>query len=115
MAKTVERVVTHPKLYLAVKGKLQHIKAGTKITVTEDQLKGGLGRKTADPSTGETVDVSVTPEAVKAAADEAAEAIKAAEERATKAEAEAKAAVARAAKAEEALVKSATAAKTAGK
>lgn len=42
MAK-VEAIVEHPQLHLAVKGKLQHVKKGTRITVADDSrhLKNG--------------------------------------------------------------------------
>jgi len=36
--------VKHPKLYLAVKGKLQHVPAGTNLVLSEKVAKG-LGKK----------------------------------------------------------------------
>ncbi len=49
MAKSVKRVVVHPKLYMAVDGKLQRIPPGTEITITKEQCER-FGDKVADPS-----------------------------------------------------------------
>jgi len=37
-------VVDHPKLYMVVGGKMQHVKPGTEVTVSEEQAKK-LGEK----------------------------------------------------------------------
>ena len=57
MAKTVKRVVRHPNLYLRVEGKLQRMKVGTELTLTEKQCKD-LGDKVSDPSQRERVDTT---------------------------------------------------------
>lgn len=49
MANTVKRIVVHPKLYLAVEGKLQRVPPGTEITITKEQCER-FGSKVADPS-----------------------------------------------------------------
>lgn len=46
---TVERAVAHPKIYLRVDGRLQRVAPGTKIPVTEAQIKTS-GTKLVDPS-----------------------------------------------------------------
>lgn len=45
----VKRIVAHPKLYLRVEGKLQHIPKGTEVTVTKDQCEK-LGARLMDPA-----------------------------------------------------------------
>lgn len=47
--KTVKRIVTHPKFYFAVGGKLQKIAVGTEITLSEKEAER-LKKKVADPS-----------------------------------------------------------------
>lgn len=47
--KTVKRVVTHPKLFMKVEGKLQHVPQGTELTLTDSQADA-LADKTADPA-----------------------------------------------------------------
>ena len=55
--KKVTRTVAHPKLYLSVAGKLQHIKKGTEVTVTESQCEA-MGAKLMDPSQAEKLDTT---------------------------------------------------------
>ena len=54
--KKVKRIVNHPKLYLAVGGKLQHVPKGTVLTIVQSQAKK-LGAKLVDP--GEVKSVAV--------------------------------------------------------
>lgn len=49
MTKTVKRVVVHPKLYMAVEGKLQLVPVGTELTLTTEQAER-LGKKVVDPA-----------------------------------------------------------------
>lgn len=44
MAEKMTHEVLHPKLYLRVEGKLQHVEAGTELNLTKDQAKA-LGSK----------------------------------------------------------------------
>ena len=46
--KKMKRIVAHPKLYMSVDGKLEHIPKGTEVTVTKAQC-GSLGKKLMDP------------------------------------------------------------------
>ena len=64
--KKVKREVAHPKLYLRVGGKLQHVKKGTQLTVTEGQA-ARLGAKLVDPAVKAEVDVSTAEAELKAA------------------------------------------------
>lgn len=57
MAKTVKRTVVHPKLYLRVDGKLQHVKKGTEVTITKEQCEN-LGAKLADPAKQKKLDTT---------------------------------------------------------
>ena len=54
----MKRVVAHPKLYMAVAGKLQHVPKGTEVTVTEAQCKA-LGKKLMDPAEQKKLDTTV--------------------------------------------------------
>lgn len=47
--KTVKRIVTHPKQYFAVGGKLQRMAVGTEVTLSEKEAER-LKRRVADPS-----------------------------------------------------------------
>ena len=47
--KTVKRIVTHPKFYFAVDGKLQKLPVGTELTLSSDEAERLKG-KVADPS-----------------------------------------------------------------
>jgi len=49
MKKTVKVIVSHPRLFLSVKGKLQHVEKGTELTLTAEQAKK-LGSKVQDPA-----------------------------------------------------------------
>ncbi len=57
MAKTVKRIVAHPKLYMSVDGKLQHIPKGTELTVTGAQCES-LGTKLMDPAEQKKLDAT---------------------------------------------------------
>lgn len=57
--KKATHTVVHPKLYLAVKGKQQHIKPGTGVTLTELQAQK-LRKKVV--RIGEQKSVDATPE-----------------------------------------------------
>jgi len=107
MAKTVKRIVTHPKLRMSNGGKLQHIPAGTEISLTEEQLKGRLGKMTRDPGDVKSLEMGEKGLQEKAASDHEAE-LAELKARAEKAEKDAAAAVARAEKAEKALIASTT-------
>lgn len=102
----VKRVVTHPKLYLAVAGVLTHVAAGTEVSLTAEQAKG-LGSKVADPKASAAVELSAAPTGPSEAEKAAGELAK----RLAAAEAAAKAAEARADKAEKALIATASKAK----
>lgn len=82
--KKATHTVVHPKLYLAVEGKLQHVPAGTGISLTTGQAKKA-GNKVVSISASKTVEIST---------DAKAEAEAKAKAEAEKAEAEAKAAAA---------------------
>ena len=57
--KIVKRVVTHPRLYLAVKGKLQLIKRGTVLELTAEQAATkAMQAKTADPKDVQNLNLS---------------------------------------------------------
>lgn len=36
---SIKATVTHPKLYMAVNGKLQHVEKGTELVLSEEQAK----------------------------------------------------------------------------
>ncbi len=52
-AKKATHVVTHKRLYLAVKGKLQHIKPGSNLTLSAKQAEkmGGRVQSLSDAAT----------------------------------------------------------------
>lgn len=82
-AKTVKRVVAHPKYYSRIDGKLVKVPVGATIDVNEGMVKRSA-KKFADPSARMTVvNNKLVPENSKA--DEGKK-LKDAEERATKAE-----------------------------
>jgi negative regulator of genetic competence, sporulation and motility len=55
--KKVTRIVAHPKLYLSVGGKLQHVKKGTEVTVTKSQAEE-MGDKLIDGSRVDKLDTT---------------------------------------------------------
>lgn len=58
---TVERVVVHPKFYYGGdNGKLQHIKPGTKLVLSEEEAER-LKSKLADPAEQEVIDKTKEP------------------------------------------------------
>lgn len=57
MTEKIKRIVAHPKFYTAVSGKLEHLAAGTEITVTAEQAKR-LGTKLVDPSQRKSLDAT---------------------------------------------------------
>lgn len=65
MSDTSTYVVTHPKLYLSVDGKLQHVERGTEIPLTDKQVgneKDGLtslGKKVVAKGKTKTVELGV--------------------------------------------------------
>lgn len=70
--KKVKRIVAHPKLYLAVGGKLQHVKKGTELVITKSQAKT-MGGKLLDTSQAKKLDTTKDGGAV---SDEAAEVVR---------------------------------------
>lgn len=63
-SKKPTHVVGHRRLYLAVKGKMEHVAKGTQLALTEDQAKG-LGRKVSSLSGVKSLDLE--PDASKSA------------------------------------------------
>ena len=59
--KKATHVVAHPKLFMAVDGKLQHVPKGTEITLTSTQAKG-LVAKGRVLVVGEKKSVDLTPD-----------------------------------------------------
>jgi len=57
-------VVVHGRLYLAVKGKLEHIKKGTQLTLTEKQAEG-LGKRARSLKDDATLDLEPVEDASK--------------------------------------------------
>ena len=49
-----KRIVKHPKLYMRVGGKVQHLAVGTEVDLSEEQIKK-LGKKVGTKSTKPTV------------------------------------------------------------
>jgi len=60
--KTVKVIVSHPRLFLSVKGKLQHVEKGTELTLTPEQVES-LGSKVCDPAQAKKLNASGLPEA----------------------------------------------------
>ena len=56
MAEKVTHEVVHPKLYLSVGGKLQHVPAGTQVALT-GQIAEGLGAKVLKLGSKKTVEL----------------------------------------------------------
>lgn len=56
--KIVKRIVVHPKLYMAVEGKLQHVKVGTELKLSASQAER-LGAKLIDPAEQKRLDTTV--------------------------------------------------------
>ena len=63
-SKKSTHTVKHRRLYLAVKGKMEHVAEGTQLALTEDQAKG-LGRKVSSLSGVKSLDLE--PDAGKSA------------------------------------------------
>jgi hypothetical protein len=59
--KKATHVVVHRKLFMAVGGKLQHVKAGTEVTLTPVQAKG-LEAKGRVMKIGDQKAVDLTPD-----------------------------------------------------
>lgn len=53
---TVKRIVTHPRFYMKMGGKLQHVPKGTELTLSEEQA-ARMRTKLADPTTLSKLDV----------------------------------------------------------
>ena len=87
--KTVKRIVAHPKLYMRVDGKLQHIPKGTELTLTEGKAKD-MGAKVLDPKEAKKLDATAEGGALTKGEGTESEAVKelAAELKAAKAETE---------------------------
>lgn len=85
----VKRIVAHPKLYLRVEGKLQHIPKGTELTLTKEQAES-LGAKVLDPKEAKKLDATAKGGALTKGEGTESEAVKelAAELKAAKAETE---------------------------
>lgn len=66
-----KRIVAHPRLFMAVKGKLEHIPKGSEVHLTQAQCDK-FGAKVSDPSDvkvlagGELVDADSAPSEVQA-------------------------------------------------
>ena len=71
-------IVDHPRTYLAVDGKLQHVPKGTPLTLTDDQAKG-LGKRVVPAGQEQAVDLTNSSEEAAAKAKAEAEAQAAAE------------------------------------
>jgi len=56
MAEKVTHEVVHPKLYLSVGGKLQHVEKGTQLALTA-AIAEGLGAKVLKLGTKKTVEL----------------------------------------------------------
>lgn len=54
-------VVIHPKLYMAVEGKLQHVKKGSEL-ILSDKVAKKLGSKVGVMGEGKTIDMTSTGE-----------------------------------------------------
>lgn len=61
MSKATHEVV-HKRFYLAVKGKMQHMPVGTPLTLTAKQAEK-MGARVKPIGGGETVDLTVDPDA----------------------------------------------------
>lgn len=70
----MKRIVAHPKLYMRVEGKLQHIPKGTEVTVTKMQCEA-LGKKLMDPAEQKKLDATTKGSALTAGTEAESEAV----------------------------------------